>query len=454
MFRKNLLFILSGLVAVLTLSSCGKDDPVDTGDDRAKVTVTDTLQGSSGTNTDVTVAPATGNTIYLKGYYIVNRSSTLTIPAGTKVIGLPESVGGQPAALITESGDADNASGKLMAEGTATSPIIFTSSLAAGSRDRGNWGGVVLLGNAENNLASLVGTIEGTGGNYGPVGTPKNDDNSGTLRYVRIEYGGTKVSLDNEINGLTMGSVGSGTTLEYIQSHMIADDGFEWFGGTVNGKYLVSSGNDDDGFDMDFGYHGNLQFLFVMQDPDLANRGFEIDNDGDGSANTPLTGATVANVTIVGAGKPKANSENNDGFYLRRNNQLNIWNAISTNFQWAMVIDGSSTHQQVAGDKLFVKQSILNGMKGAYGYGSKDTAGVNVADYSVKAGSSWNNILEDPQLVGIDFANPQPRPQNPKASNVGSVPNNSFFSANTYAGAFDPSNSTYWFSGWTNWAKK
>ena len=281
MFRKNLLFILSGLTATVMLASCGDDDTTDPTDERKKVTVTDTLQGSSGTETDVTVAPASGNTIYLKGYYVVNRSSTLKIPAGTKIVGVPESVSGQPAALITESGDADSPSGQLMAEGTASAPIVFTSSQPAGSRGRSDWGGIVLLGNAENNLPSLIGTVEGTGGNYGPVGTAKNDDNSGTLRYVRIEYGGTKVSPDNEINGLTMGSVGTGTKIEYIQSHMIADDGFEWFGGTVNAKYLVSSGNDDDAFDMDFGYHGNLQFLFGMQDPDLANRGFEIDYDGD-----------------------------------------------------------------------------------------------------------------------------------------------------------------------------
>ncbi|MCB0710957.1 MAG: hypothetical protein KDD67_01365 [Ignavibacteriae bacterium] len=446
MFKKNLLFILSGLVATLTLVSCGDDDTTNPGDGRKKVTVTDTLFGESGTLTDVTVAPESGNTIYLKGYYIVNRSSTLTIPAGTKIVGLPETIGNQPAALITESGDGTAASGQLFAEGTASAPIVFTSSLAAGSRGRGNWGGVVLLGNAENNLLSKIGTIEGTGGNYGPVGTAKNDDNSGTLRYVRIEYGGTKVSPDNEINGLTMGSVGSGTTLEYIQSHMIADDGFEWFGGTVNGKYLVSSGNDDDGFDMDFGYHGNLQFLFVMQDPDLANRGFEIDNDGDGSANTPITGATVANVTIVGTGKDKANSEDNDGFYLRRNNQLKIWNAISTNFRYAMVVDGAATGDNVQNNNLYVKQSILNGRTGAY------LAKGSAADYAAKA-ATWGNIEEDPQLVGIDFTNPQPKPTNSKAANVGSVPSNGFFTANTFAGAFDPSSNTYWFSGWTNWVK-
>ena len=447
MFKKNLLFILSGFVAAFTLASCSDDDPVDPGDGRTKVTVTDTLDASSGMKTDVTLAPANGNVIYLRGYYIVNRSSTLTIPAGTTIIGVPESVSGQPAALITESGDADNPSGQLIAEGTASSPIVFTSSQSSGARGRSDWGGIVLLGNAANNLPSLIGTVEGTGGNYGPVGTAKNDDNSGTLRYVRIEFGGTKVSPDNEINGLTMGSVGNGTTLEYIQSHMIADDGFEWFGGTVNAKYLVSSGNDDDAFDMDFGYSGNLQFLFGMQDPDLANRGFEIDNDGDGSDNTPYTSAKVSNVTLVGTGKDKANSEDNDGFYLRRNNRLNIWNAIVTNYRYAMVIDGANTGQNVQNDHLFVKQSILNGSSGPY------LAKGNAADYTAKA-ASWNNVIEDPMLVGINFNNPQPKPTNSKAANIGPAPtSNSFFTGNTYAGAFDPSSNTYWFSGWTNWAK-
>lgn len=459
MRTKYFLFIFCGLIATFNLVGCSDDDPVNNGNERKKVTVTDTLQGSTGDNTDVTVAPASGNRVYLKGYYLVSPNSTLTIPAGTTVIGLPDNIGGSPAAIITQRGlSADKPSGQLIAEGTSSNPIVFTSSLPKGQRGRSDWGGIVLLGNAETNLPSDAGVIEGTGGDYGWGGVltaAKNDDNSGKLRYIRIEFGGTKVSPNNEINGLTMGAVGNGTTIEYVQSHMIADDGFEWFGGTVNAKYLVSSGNDDDAFDMDFGYSGNLQFLFGMQDPALANRGFEIDNDGDGSTNTPFTSATVANVTIVGAGVDKTPAgENNDGFYLRRSNKLKIWNAISTNFRNAMVVDGSGSHANVAADSLFVKQSILNGRSKTYGKGSGDSTAAS-ANYETIAGT-WGNIAEDPSLQGINFSNPQPKPLNPKAINVGQVPNSSFangsfFTPNSYAGAFDPNASSFWFSGWTTW---
>lgn len=445
MRTKNLLFILCGMLALSSVVGCD-DEPTDNGNNgRTTVTVTEKLSGNSGSKTDVVVAPASANTITLEGYYFVEAGSTLTIPAGTTV----KASSAVPSAIIVQRGTADEPSGKIIAEGNATNPIVFTSDLAPGSRGRGNWGGIVLQGLADLNLDSKSGVAEGVGGSYGYGGVlsaAKNDDNSGTLKYVRIEYGGIKVTTDNEINGLTLNAVGNGTTIEHVQSHMIADDGFEWFGGTVNAKYLVSSGNDDDAFDMDFGYSGNLQFLFAMQDPDLANRGFEIDNDGDGSTKTPFTSATVANVTIVGTGKDKANSEDNDGFYLRRSNKLNIWNAISTNFRYAMVIDGATTGQHVQNGELFVKQSILNGRSGPY-YAKGDAG-----DYtSVAAG--WSNVTEDPQLAGINFSNPQPRPQNSKAANIGNVPNNGFFTSNTYAGAFDPSSSSYWFSGWTNWAK-
>lgn len=449
MRTKNFLFILSCLAAVSAFTGCGDDDPV-TPDD-GTVVVTDTLKGSTG-GKNVRVEPASNNTVYLKGYYLINPGTKLTIPAGTKVVGLPEEIGGSPAAIIAQRGtSAEAPSGQLIADGTATSPIVFTSSKSAGQRGRSDWGGVLLLGNAETNLTSDNGTIEGTGGSYGwggALSAAKNDDNSGILRYVRIEYGGTVVSLDNEINGLTMGAVGNGTTIDYVQSHMIADDGFEWFGGTVNAKHLVSSGNDDDGFDMDFGYSGNLQYLFVMQDPLKANRGFEIDNDGDGSTNAPFTSAKVANVTIVGAGVDKTPAgEDNDGFYLRRNNKLNIWNAISTNFRYAMVIDGAATVQNAKNGELFVKQSILHGRSGSY---LAKPAG---EDYSSVTGG-WSNVEEDPMLVSIDFSNPQPKPTNSKAANIGAVPtSNGFFTANNYAGAFDPSSNSYWFSGWTNWSK-
>ena len=444
MLKKNLLLAIVAGTTALAAIGCDDDpsDPTPSGE------AIDTLAGATGAKA-IVVDPGDDNTIYISGYYRISPGGSLEIPAGTTVIGLPIEETGQHAAIIADRGDGTNPSGKLIAKGTASSPIVFTSK--ATTKARGQWGGIVLLGNSTLNLDGNSGEIEGTGGSYGWGGSLSSavtNDNSGTLEYVRIEFGGVPITPDNEINGVTFGSVGSGTKVEHVQAHMIADDGFEWFGGTVNGKYLVSSGNDDDAFDMDFGYSGNLQFLFAMQDPALANRGFEIDNNGSNNTATPFTSATVSNVTIVGAGVDKTPSgEDNDGFYLRRGNRLKIWNAIATNFRYAMMIDGKATSDHVQAGELFVKNSILHGRTGAYG--SKST---EVADYSTIA-ATWNNVLEDPMLRSIDFSSPDPRPNNPKAASIGSVPNNGYFDQVSYAGAFDPSAGSLWFAGWTNWSK-
>ena len=444
MLKKNLLLAMIAGAATLGAIGCDDDpsDPTPSGD------AIDTLVGETGAKA-IVIDPGEDNTIYISGYYRISPGGSLEIPAGTTVIGLPIEETGEHAAIIASRGDGTNPSGKLIAKGTASSPIVFTSK--ATTKGRGQWGGIVLLGNSTLNLDGNSGEIEGTGGSYGWGGSTSaavTNDNSGTLEYVRVEFGGVPITADNEINGITFGSVGSGTKVEHVQSHMIADDGFEWFGGTVNGKYLVSSGNDDDGFDMDFGYSGNLQFLFVMQDPALANRGFEIDNNGSNNTATPYTSATVANVTIVGAGVDKTPAgEDNDGFYLRRGNRLKIWNAISTNFRYAMMIDGKATSDNVQAGELYVKNSILHGRTGAYGIKSAE-----VADYLTLA-AGWNNVLEDPMLRSLSFSNPDPRPNNPKAAGIGSVPNNGYFDQVSYAGAFDPAATSLWFAGWTSWSK-
>lgn len=226
-------------------------------------------------------------TYLLKGFASVEDGGELVIPAGTKVVGDFVSRG----TLIVKRG------GKLTVNGTETNPVVFTSQRAAGSKARGDWGGIIINGRSTNNLPGGIGTSEGNGGTFGGGASPNSADNSGSIRYLRIEFGGTKVSPDNEVNGLTLNSVGSGTTIEYVQTHFIADDGFEWFGGTVNAKYLVSSGNDDDSFDIDNGFTGKLQFIYAIQDPALANRGHEVDNDSKGSSATPLTMPTIYNAT-------------------------------------------------------------------------------------------------------------------------------------------------------------
>jgi hypothetical protein len=442
---KTLLYI-GALAGSLATIGCEDDPPV-----AAQPTPgSDTLTGALTVNRTLDK-----DTLYtLKGTFLINPGVRLTIPAGTKIQGLF----GTKAVLIAVAGDGTKPSGKLIADGTQAEPIVFTSSQPVGQRARGDWAGVVLSGTADLNVDGKTGQGEGNSGSYGPgANAVNNSDNSGILRYVRIEYAGSKVSTDNEVNGLTLNAVGSGTVIEHVQVHMIADDGFEWFGGTVNGKYLVSSGNDDDAFDMDFGYSGKLQFLFAIQDPTLANRGFEIDNDASGSSKAPFTSATVSNVTLVGTGQEKVSSENNDGFYLRRNNKLKIYNALVTNFRYGLIIDGASTLANARNNELVVRNSILTGSKGPYAfvYSKKDpadstkTISVTTADSLTSVVAGWNLNTTAVNLTSITFESPNPIPTG-SLGMTAQIPNDPFFTNVTFIGAFGTEN---WLTGWTNFSK-
>jgi hypothetical protein len=269
----------------------------------------------------------------LKGNIFVNNGATLTIEAGTVVYGDKVSKG----ALIIERGS------KIIANGTATAPIVFTSNAPAGFRNYGDWGGVVLLGKAQNNQNANQ-NIEGiTASSKGQYGGTTDDDNSGSMKYVRIEFAGIALSTDNELNGLTFGSVGSGTTIEHIQVSYSGDDSYEWFGGTVSPKYLIAYRGWDDDLDTDFGFTGKVQYAFVARDPNIADKsgsnGFESDNDGNGSTNTPQTQAVFANITVLGpftfANLSGGNLSNSavsanfqNGAHIRRNSGLKIYNSV------------------------------------------------------------------------------------------------------------------------------
>lgn len=416
----------------------------------ASIVVTTTAPGSSekrailAGNTGASDRTLSKDTIYtIVGFYFVQPGTKLVIPAGTRLEGDFATKG----ALITVRGTSARSSGQIIAIGTQSEPIIFTSSQPVGQRKRGDWGGIVLSGLSDLNLSNKTGVGEGGTGAYGYGGvrtSPKTDDSSGVLKYVRIEYGGTKVTADNEINGLTFNAVGSGTVIDYVQSHFIADDGFEWFGGTVNCKHLVSSGNDDDAFDMDFGFSGKLQYLFGMQDPDLANRGFEIDNDGSGSDAAPFTSATVSNVTLVGTGKEKANDDDNDGLYLRRNNKLKIYNAIVVNFRYGLVIDGANTKTNAENGELVVQNSVLNGSKGPYLYKQGTAADLDPVVVN------WSLSSNPVTLTSINFTSPNPIPVSAPSVAPFNIGGDSFFEPTSYIGAFGTTN---WLNGWTNFQK-
>ncbi len=300
----------------------------------------------------------TSNNVYkLNGFVYVKSGATLTIQAGTIIRGDKNNKG----ALIIERG------GKINAVGTATNPIVFTSNLAAGSRDYGDWGGIIICGRAKNNQGNDV-LMEGGVNAY--YGGQDDNDNSGTMKYVRIEYSGVAFSPNNEINGLTMGSVGRGTTLSHIQVSYCGDDSFEWFGGTVNAKYLIALASWDDCFDTDFGYTGKVQFAVSLRDPNAADvsssNAFESDNDATGSNNNPRTRPIFSNVSVFGPKATPGTSIHSDyrrAMHLRRNTETSIFNSIFAGFPTGLFIDGTNTQANATNNVMRIKNTYLSGMQ-------------------------------------------------------------------------------------------
>lgn len=232
-------------------------------------------------------------TYILKGWVYIANGAELTIEPGTIIKGDKQT----KAALIAERG------GKLIAQGTATSPIVFTSEEAKGNRRPGDWGGIILCGKAETN----EGEKQIEGGPRTKFGGNDDADNSGVLKYVRIEFAGYPFQTDQEINGLTLGAVGSGTTIDHVQVSYSNDDSFEWFGGTVNCDHIIAYKGWDDDFDTDNGFSGRVQFGLSVRDSKIADKsqsnGFESDNNANGSNSEPHTSAVFSNITFIG---PKA----------------------------------------------------------------------------------------------------------------------------------------------------
>ena len=253
----------------------------------------------------------------LKGYVYVPDGITLTIEEGTLI----KSDIAEKGALIIERG------AKIMAEGTAQEPILFTS--GNDFPQPGDWGGIVILGRAKTNQGEP--TIEGgIGRQYG--GT-NDEDNSGVLKYVRIEYAGVAAFANSEVNALTLGGVGRGTTIEYVQTYYANDDAFEFFGGTVSPKYLVAVATADDDYDFDMGYTGTIQYAISKRDPLFvdggdAGNGVECDNDGAGSTLTPTTKPTLLNFTLIGPESPQSLSNHNLAMRFRRGTNFVVRNSV------------------------------------------------------------------------------------------------------------------------------
>jgi hypothetical protein len=327
-------------------------------------TETTTLNDASGIkNITGTVTLDASKVYLLTSTCVVRSGGKLIIPAGTVIRGAADLTATPKlyATLVVERG------GMIEVNGTTSSPVVMTSNKAAGSRDRGDWGGLVLCGKAVNNQ-SVDAQLEGfnnvaVDNTLGKFGGTDDADNSGVVKYVRIEFAGLAFEPNKEVNSLTMGSVGSKTEIEGVQCSFGNDDGFEWFGGTVNCKKLISYKITDDDFDTDFGYRGAVQFGIAVRDTayfDLSwnapsgastSETFESDNDAAGSGKLPLTSAVFSNITCVGP-VPLDKTYNDltttqkgafrRGARIRRNSRLSIVNSVFMGYRNFIMFDGDS----------------------------------------------------------------------------------------------------------------
>ena len=327
-------------------------------------TETTTLNDASGIkNITGTVTLDASKVYLLTSTCVVRSGGKLIIPAGTVIRGAADLTATPKLyALITvERG------GMIEVNGTTTNPVVMTSNKAAGSRDRGDWGGLVLCGKAVNNQGLDV-QLEGfnnvaVDNTLGKFGGTDDADNSGVVKYVRIEFAGLAFEPNKEVNSLTMGSVGSKTEIEGVQCSFGNDDAFEWFGGTVSCKKLIAYKTTDDDFDTDFGYRGAVQFGIAVRDTayfDLSwnatsgastSETFESDNDAAGSGKLPLTSALFSNITCVGP-VPLDKTYNDltatqkgafrRGARIRRNSRLSIVNSVFMGYRNFIMFDGDS----------------------------------------------------------------------------------------------------------------
>ncbi|GAB2764049.1 hypothetical protein GCM10027275_01390 [Rhabdobacter roseus] len=395
------------------------------------------------------------------------KTGTLTIQPGTLIIGDRAS----KATLVVQRGS------KIIAEGTAAEPIVFTSERPVGEREPGDWGGLVICGKATNNQPNGVFQLEGGYGAFS--GGNDDNDNSGSLKYVRVEYAGVPINPNQEVNSFTFGSVGKATKMEYLQASFGLDDSFEWFGGTSDAKYLISWKGYDDDFDVDFGYRGNVQYAIAVRGNTLADQsgsnGFEVDNNGQGTLVEPFTSGTFSNVSIIG---PKVDASTaisaqfQNGMHLRRSNKLKIYNTVVVGFPNGIFIDGSSTQQFAASGDLVLNRVVIAGVEGwgsnNFGLGSTP-GGYAVRDVNTAATpapitigtqtpSAWflaqpgNKIHNSYANLGL---NPAIFTNNPNflistsASQTlatgGQAPAGSFFTATDFIGAFKDQD---WTAGW------
>lgn len=387
---------------------------------------------------------------FMLGFVYVKEGVTLTIEPGTIIKGDKESKG----TLIIERG------AKLVAIGTVTQPIVFTSNFPAGQRTYGDWGGVIICGRAPINVPGGEGIVEG--GTEALFGGNDPEDNSGIVQYIRIEFAGIPFLPNQEINGLTMAGVGRGTQIDHVQVSYCGDDSFEWFGGTVNCKYLVVHRGWDDNYDTDNGFAGSVQFAVGFNDPNVGDasgsNGFESDNDPGGTDIQPYTNCVFTNVSIFG---PKATLQTSidfqyeSGAHLRSNTRKRIFNSVLSGYPEGIYIKGNFTQNNAMDGSLMIKNTIVAGCDQALKVDLFST--FNISDWfndpaknneifetndQLMVGSAWNLTAPNPMpqsgsplLTGADFSDPM---LNNPLHDITPV---------SFRGAFGTEN---WMQGWTN----
>lgn len=429
------------LILALALAACEGGDPTkttptNTGD---AVACEDGLCIISGTITEDTTLTADNEYLLKGGVFIGDdvNPTVLTIEPGTILYGESATNG---FLVITRSS-------KIIADGTADQPIVFTSSKDPGSRARGDWGGLILNGRAPLNVGDEA-FGEGGTGFYG--GDDPNDD-SGVLRYVRVEFAGTLLSPDNELNGIAFQGVGAGTTVDYVQVHMNADDGVEFYGGTVNAKHVVVTGVGDDSLDWTDGWTGSAQFVVLQQHDDASgDNGIEADNNGDNNDATPRSNPTLSNLTIIGA----PDSDTSDyGMLLREGTAASIHNALVVGFNDACLdVDNTATFTNIS-DGALVLENVHLDCASSFERDDEDRDGDDVDDPDVldidadffalgagnTTGSNGGLSADAYDLTAPDFTS---------TATGAVIPAGGFFDAVDHIGAVG---SDDWTAGWTSY---
>jgi hypothetical protein len=457
--------IVSAAVAALLLTSCRK----------IEVDGNTTTGGNSTTGniiagtyiTDKTLDA--GQTYTIKGTAYFTDGAKLIIPAGTTIKAEKASKG---TLVIARSA-------QIIANGTANQPIVFTSDQT--TPVRGDWGGIVVLGRAKTNASfngtAGVGEIEGGVNNaqgLGLYGGADDNDNSGILKYVRIEYAGYAFLPDKELNGLTLGAVGRGTLVDHVQVSYANDDSFEWFGGTVDCKYLIAYKGLDDDFDTDNGYTGRVQFAIGFRDSTIADisgsNGFESDNDANGSALTPQTAPVFCNITLVGPRATLTNIGNSNfkrGIHIRRNSALSAFNTVVIGWPTGWLLDASTgtptdLNFSATTPKSYIANSIVAGNNTPIGYAANATtptgwSATDVTNYFNRAGGG-NAVLTNASDAGlttpfkydatVDFNVTASAAAATGADFSNSKLNNPFFTTTNYRGAAAVGDT--WWKGWSS----